>query len=188
MAVGLNSIRFWKCSSSSFIHGVTPDLSELKTNLNFLCSISGESGASFVGSDDGYIFLFNESKLSHTVKAHLGSVVSITLNRNSKSIYSGGTDGVIRVWNDALECLKEISIEHFTRSTNFGCKALAVSFDNNIFTVGTFGGELFEIDIRKNHLVSDSVCTRGHSQKLMGLAVHPQNDAFVTVGDDALLR
>jgi WD40 repeat protein len=187
VTIGSQHIKFWKSFSNGYLHCISPDLSELTTSFNFICCVSNPMNT-VVGTDDGYLCVFQEYQLRQTVKAHSSAVVSLAFNEKSKSLYSGGVDGVVRVWNSSLECLKEISLESMSKSHNFGCKAIAVSSDNHVACIGTFGGDLLEFDIRKNQLLNEIACSRGHTMKLSGLACHPKHHSFVTTGDDAILR
>jgi WD40 repeat protein len=192
--VGLNHCRFWKNITSSFIYSVSPDLSELNSSSNFLCcDVIPSNNHVLAGTDDGFLCIFINFALHQKLKAHSGAVTALNYQESSKILFSGGEDGVVRQWNSKLECLREYEISQFSKSLVSSVNAIAVSpstssSTTNIIAVGTFGGEIIEVDLRKGIMINEFSCTRGHCHQLKGLAVHPNSGQFVTSSDDAMLR
>jgi WD40 repeat protein len=187
--VGLNHCRFWKRVTSSFIYSISPDLSELNSSPNFLCcEVIPSNNHVLAGTDDGFLCIFINFSLNQKMKAHSGAVTALNYQENSKILFSGGEDGVVRQWNSKLECLREYDISQFSKTPVSSVNAIAVSNSTNVLAAGTFGGEIIELDLRKGNITNEFSCTRGHCNLLKGLAVHPHNGQFVTSSDDAVLR
>lgn len=187
ITVGKSHLRFWKCLDSNFIYCIDPDLQDLNSSPTFLCCIIFQEKA-IAGNDDGYLVVFQDFSLKQKVKAHTGAVTAISNHQGSRTMYSAGQDGFVRLWNDSFECIKEINVESFSKSTTTACKAVAASPDSSHLTVGTFGAEIFEVEIRRGNITNDLSCYKGHTGQLSGLAVHPSQTTFVTASDDSTLR
>lgn len=71
------------------------------------------------------------------------------------------------------------------KSFNPRIRALSFNQEREKLLVGTRGGEIIEIDIRGSD--HREILQSHFHKELWGLAVHPQDNEYVTVGEDFVL-
>ena len=106
---------------------------------------------------------------------------------------SGGKDGKVCVWNSSLQQTSSFVIESMYPVCGLRGKTVrSVCMDagQTKILLGTWGSDIFEIDVSNATLVLGKPVTGGHfKDELWGLAVHPIEPHIVcTVGDDAVAR
>lgn len=147
-----------------------------------------------VGTIDGHLYVFENKTLQKAIKAHDGGVHALHVSYNRTMLVTGGKDGMVRIWNNSFDTVKEINTDYLL--TNAGLvvvstrvRSVCFSRDGNFLLVGTRGADIFEIRISNSSLVGSKPLLQGHgSRELWGLASHPTKAEFVTCGDDGTIR
>ena len=121
---------------------------------------------------------------------HKGGVTSLVVSKNL--FLSGGKDGVIIKWTSSTFDTKMCSFK-VPDTCSPHIKALDATPDGGRVIVGTRSSEIFELGVKA--WVSDSTppsvkaFVKGHfAFELWGLAIHPDDRKFASVGDDKTLR
>lgn len=187
VTVGVKHIKFWKDVTSQLPACEAANFAEIGRNQTFL-SVSAFGRFSIVGTADGNLYIFEGSSLKQMVKAHIGGVYSMHVTANPLQLFTGGHDGVVRVWDANFECVKEYPMESISKNHMHAARAIWCSKDHQSMIVGTQGAEILEVMIRDGSLKPGGSAIKGHSLQLCGLAVHPKQEVIASTGDDAMLR
>lgn len=183
--VKLWTLSTWACSSSvlKLNDGGRPQ--PFMTCVYFV-------GKPTVGTVDGHLYVFDDYAMHHAVKAHDGGVHAMHVSYSKTQLVTGGKDGVIRIWNIQLDCVKEILVENVLNSSSTistRVRSVCFSKDGNFLLVGTRGADIFEIRISNSSLVGSKPLLQAHGcRDLWGLAAHPTKEEFMTSGDDCTIR
>lgn len=190
MVVGVQMITFWSNVQGKFPICSLPIYSEVGHRQTFVSSAIMQGIQPVVGTSDGNLYVFEGIVLKQMVKAHAGAVLtmSTTSTTNPSLLFSGGDDGVVRMWDERYECLKEFAMDSLSKCHFYAVRAIAVKHDKTMIVVGLQGAEVLEISLKDGTLHSQGSHIKGHSVQLYGMATHPKQDLFATTGDDAMLR
>lgn len=137
ITVGLKHIKFWNfkgrnLSAQKGVFGSVPSESLLT-----LC-IAFENQIVFTGDAKGNIIQWMGRNASKSVKAHEGA--AWTLMSKGDLLYSGGQDGLIKVFTNKMEVKDTIDISKLT-SFNPGVRSIDINAKNEM-VIGTKGGDV----------------------------------------------
>lgn len=99
----------------------------------------------------------------------------------------GGYDGSVRIWNSSFSCLHEYNMSAVSKCHLNIVRSVAISPDNANIVIGLQGAEVIELNIKDGSQPRE-VNLKGHGTAIYALAAHPKQAAYVTTGDDAMLR
>ena len=186
-AVGVKYINMWNVSKRSMSNR-RPVIGDIGRLQPFLCVVYF-AGTTVVATSDGNLYTFVNYALKSIMKAHEGAVNAMNVSLDGTQLVTGGRDGACRVWNQALECVKEITVEGCITSCCPRVRSVAFSPDRSRLVIGTRGAEIFEATIRDATAVAPKPVVAGHGiRELWGLATHPTKEEFATCGDDCTIR
>jgi WD40 repeat protein len=191
LSCGLKEIKVWNLSTWS-LSSITQTICDGGRHQPFLCC-TYFSNLPTVGTVDGHFYVFQQNTLHHAIKAHSGGVHAIHVSLTGDQLVSGGKDGLIKIWNSSLDCVKELSVETILPaaqpSISPRVRSVCFSKDSQFLLVGTRGAEIFEVRISNSSIVGPKPLMQSHGcRELYGLATHPTKDEFITSGDDATIR
>ncbi|EGZ30558.1 hypothetical protein PHYSODRAFT_471884 [Phytophthora sojae] len=193
---GVKHVLFWTIqgkaiASKKGVVGKQGTLQTFPSGCNF--------GGDFVtGTAGGELYVWRGSDLSRTVKAHDGEVrvvTSTTLSDNPAGktavLLSGGKDGRVIMWSSAYQSLKCFDLDAM-HVGSFGrvINSVFLNSTGRNLLVGTCSSDITEIDVSSGSVLNGGQpLFSGHfALELWGLAAHPSQREFVTVGDDRTLR
>ena len=136
------------------------------------------------GSFSGEIVIWADGRLTKITEAHKGMVYAICRREAGRGIITGGSDGIVIVWNSEL--IKDVVI-NIADNKALNCyvpkvRSVCEGAEGNIL-VGVRSGEIIEINQNKVR-----VLLRSHYKgELKGLAIHPKQPKFITFGEDGVL-
>lgn len=136
------------------------------------------------GTFSGELVIWTDCQRTKIMEAHKGLVYAICRRENGKGILTGGSDGMVIVWNKELSKDMMINIAENKALSCYVPKVRSVcEGPEGDILVGVRSGEIIEISQNKVR-----VLLRSHYKgEVRGLAVHPQQQKFVTFGQDGML-
>ena len=151
------------------------------------------AGYPTVGTTDGHLYVYDGNSLHHVVKAHTGPVHAMHVSHAGDQLATGGKDGLVKLWNQSLDCVKEFSVETVLPvampTISHRVRSVCFSRDDQFLLVGTRGSEIFEIRISNGTMVGSRPLLQAHGyRELHGVATHPVKEEFLTAGDDCTIR
>ncbi|KAL7687927.1 putative guanylate cyclase activating protein [Plasmopara halstedii] len=194
---GVKHVLFWSIQGKSLTSkkGIIGKKGSLQTFLTG-CTFAEDFVTGTVGGD---LYVWKGNDLARVVKAHEGGVRVVVSNvvtdrhdvKDSVVLLSGGIDGRVVMWNSMYQSLKcfDLGAMHlvtFTKVINSVC----LNSSGQKMLIGTCSSDIIEIEVATaGALNNGQPLFSGHfAMELWGLAVHPSQRQFVTVGDDQTLR
>ena len=161
-----------------------------------MLSIGWVRGLPVVGTADGALYQFSsgtggtDRMLETLVHAHDGAINTIHTDATTGTLVSGGRDGKVKLWSQALENLKSFDISEFDISARPSIRSVYYSSFLNKIIVGTRGCELLEISASDGAELNGgrSIVETHMRGQLWALSTHPTRGEYVTLGDDGALR
>jgi WD40 repeat protein len=148
-----------------------------------LCYLGNEFLA---GVFDGKIYRVRGKDVGQYLDAHKSAVNCMFASSNGKGFLSGGNDGKVIVWDDALTKKRTIDLTTVRDFliTNPRVRAVSESKDGKKIVIGTRSSNIIEVEASG----AMRCVNNGHFDKeLWGLAVIPRSEEFITCGEDSLL-
>ncbi|KAG1711816.1 hypothetical protein DVH05_009058 [Phytophthora capsici] len=193
---GVKHVLFWSIQGKTLVSkkgvvGKKGTLQLFPTGCNF--------GGDFItGTAGGELYVWRGNDLMRTVKAHDGEVRVVASTNstenpaaNSPVLLSGGKDGRVVMWNSSYQSLKCFDLDAMhVGSFGKGINSVFLNSTGRKLLVGTSSSDIIEIDVASGGVLNGGQpLFSGHfAMELWGLAVHPSQRQFVTVGDDRTLR
>jgi len=191
---GVKNLGFWQLHRGGRHLRYEKALISTKGKLQAFLCCGWLDDTAVVGSGDGHLYVFSpvEGKpsrvLTVTRKAHDDMVNALCVYPHG--LVTGGKDGLVKLWTRDLGPVSDFDIRACRPCLYPRVRAVDVSPDEKKLLVGTQGGEIFEVDmVDGSSLHAQGPLVQSHFKgQLLGLAVHPTEPFFATVGDDATLR
>ncbi|CAM9524708.1 unnamed protein product, partial [Choristocarpus tenellus] len=194
---GLKHINFWKFGDRNLSHsrGFLGSKGRLQTME--CCAFVGDTAV--VGTGDGHLYIFEDgaTSLSRSIKAHTGSVYALHAYNGHGGrpggLWSGGKDGMVKLYNEEMTGLKEYSISNIETKTDpkqdkgtlvapiagaaggrkrakgggsldSAVRSVFLSSDQQRLLVGVRGGELYEVSVVDGSDINGAPLTAGHGK------------------------
>ena len=143
------------------------------------------SAETLVGAQSGKILRFKGNAITGVLDAHTGSVNAIFTRKKDKGIISGGNDGLVIVWDEALTKSKVISAKDVKDFPVFNPRIRAVcEHKDGSICFGTRSSNIVQVDASGK---MKTVNNGSFDGELWGLAAIPGSDDYVTVGEDFMV-
>jgi microtubule-associated protein-like 6 len=182
---GVGHVKFWNMNGRNLT--CKRGLLGKKGKYQPLLCIGWAGSSPIIGTADGHLYRFQGRQLQVAIPAHERSVNALyTCN---EGLCSGGKDGMVRLWTTSLECTVEVDMA-VLGAFNPCVRSVCWNPDSNKILIGTRGSEIFEVSASDgSNLHGTSPLLQGHcAYELWGLAIHPINPEYCTVGDDKTVR
>jgi microtubule-associated protein-like 6 len=136
------------------------------------------------GVFSGHIYVWKGNSISSKKKAHEKGCNALWARKCAPGFISGGNDGKVIVWTETFEKQKVLDLrDPVVNSYTPKVRSVCENEKGNKILVGTRGGEIVEFTDKKSQ-----IHLRSHSDgELWGLAMHPTEQQFYTVGQEAML-
>ncbi len=134
-------------------------------------------------TEDNSIFLWrvNANQALPTLTGHKHGVLSLSFSRDGKLLASGGSDGLIKLWQvgqkDAIKSHMIETGEHTISNLSFvpGSESLAVAYDN-------------EIVVLQSNNLETLLTLKGHTGPVLSLHLDPDAKTVTSAGADKTIR
>ncbi|CAG9326453.1 unnamed protein product [Blepharisma stoltei] len=161
-----------------------------KNNTNLLSAIAIGADV-YTGAGSGEIIKWKGTGAVKAYEVHQKAVDSLWTD--TRTIVSGGKDGLVHILDLTLRKLKSFDFNQHGSICPL-IRAASISGDGEWLAVGTYGSEIYEVNIRSNDfrrlVVGHYTPSRGRTvtNEVWGLAVLPNRRNYITASDDGTLR
>ncbi|ETV84876.1 hypothetical protein, variant [Aphanomyces astaci] len=186
ISVGEKSVLFWSVSQSN-VSVKKGSFGKGDSRSTVLCAVF-VLGEAVTGQADGSLYQWKGRNCIALVKGHEGAVNCLCYDVTTKSLLSGGKDGVIKFWGASFEVLMQFDLKS---ASGGGGSIRSLSIDNGKVLFGTQACEICEVDVTdlRKPAVPMRTFIEGHGGgELWGLGAHPEKQQIVTAGDDGIVR
>jgi WD40 repeat protein len=183
------SATFWRLERGGIVgvRGIFGRKARQQPLLACVALVGGGNGDHVVtGCASGHIYLWRDRNCVAAVKAHRGSAGALAPCAGGGFV-SGGIDMRVRMWTKRLEPGASFDLSAF--GPHSGIRSVCTSADGSRLLVGLASSGLYEISSADGSDLRGGAIAGSHAAgRVMGLAVHPSEPCFVTVGDDGVVR
>ncbi|ETW00430.1 hypothetical protein, variant [Aphanomyces invadans] len=187
ISVGEKSVLFWSVSQTS-LSVKKGSFGKGDSRGTVLCAVF-VLGEAVTGQADGSLYQWKGRNCVSVFKGHEGAVNCMHYDATSKSVISGGKDGMIKFWGPSFDVLMQFDLKAGNGGRGGSIRSLSV--DNGKLLFGTQACEICEVDISdlRKPVVPMRTYIEGHGGgELWGLGAHPEKQQFVTASDDGIVR
>jgi WD40 repeat protein len=188
VTVGKTHIKFWSIKLKS-LTSYNGSWEKFKPTPLICCKYGKE--ACYTGASNGDIGVWVNCIKKTGVKAHDGTVFCLFYQDTSEELYSGGKDGLVKVWKISGENLSPLKTIFDAGQLGdpdkefIAVRTLDRHSDGSTL-IGTRNSKIIKLSSKGNEPV---VLMDSHYEgNLSCLAVHPQKPLFITAASDKTLR
>lgn len=139
VTVGLKHIKFWTLRGRSLTSqkGI---FGSVKIDSLMCLAFAFKNQTLFTGDSKGNVIQWTGRNATKSIKSHNGSTYCLFFKNNN--LYSGGQDGIIKIYNSKLEITETIDMAKMT-SFNPGIRSIDVKSQNDLL-IGLKGGDVIK--------------------------------------------
>ena len=187
VTVGTRHIKFWSMKGGilNFKRGIWKNQDNPEPLMS--CVFCFAQKVCFTGGASGKIYTWSSNSAVGSIDAHSNSIRVLLEHKNS--LYSGGDDGIVKMWSYTSKLQKQADDLFAVGSENGqpqGIRSLDLKSDGTLL-VATRSSTIYEVEVGE-HTNSVAILEGHYNGELWGLAVNPKAPKFVTVGDDKTIR
>lgn len=183
VSIGLKHIKFFSVNGRNLnvkkgIFGSIKQESLLSMCFGF------SNNTLLTGDTKGNLIVWSGRNAIKSFKSHNGAVYTLYSGKNNL-VYSGGEDGIIKVFTSKYEVKDTIDT---TKMTPFKVGIRAIDMDDNgCMLIGTRGGDI--IELTNNFKKQKTLLQSHYDTELWAVTVNPKNPTlFASGGGDCTLR
>lgn len=188
VTVGKSHIKFWSIKLKS-LTSYNGSWERFKPTPLICCKYGKE--VCYTGGSSGDIGAWVNCIKKSGVKAHDGTVFCLYYLDSSEELYSGGKDGLVKVWKASGENLTPLKTIFDSATLGdpdkefFAVRSFDRQSDGSIL-IGTRNAKI--IKISPNGTEKEVLMDGHYEGKVSSLAVHPSKPLFVTTASDKTIR
>lgn len=70
-------------------------------------------GQLVTGTVTGNLYMWSGSSVSKTIPAHKGGICAVFVHKTkNQNLYSGGNDGLVKVWDESMRCINTVTLNN----------------------------------------------------------------------------
>jgi len=137
VSIGLKHLKIWTINGRN-LNAAKGIFGSIPVDSLICMTFAFDSKTLFTGDSKGNLILWNGRNATRSIKAHNGSC--FVLYHKNNMLYSGGQDGIIKIFNNKLDLKDNIDMTKMT-SFNPGLRSIDINSSNSIL-VGLKGGDV----------------------------------------------
>eukprot|EP01022_Parablepharisma_sp_SALTPOND_P009431 TRINITY_DN1391_c0_g1_i1.p1 TRINITY_DN1391_c0_g1~~TRINITY_DN1391_c0_g1_i1.p1 ORF type:complete len:2151 (-),score=139.11 TRINITY_DN1391_c0_g1_i1:21-6473(-) len=192
ITVGPSHFMFWQMSNKSLISRK----GQFEGKNSVIGCVAAEKDLVLTGNVLGELYLWNDRKVISSKQIHTKPIDCITIAQ--QIILTGGRDAKVNILDKQFNLIMTIDMsDKAYGSISPGIRALSLDRMGKNLLVGTFGSEIYELNIEPSGKTVQkfTALVKGHcsprksmASEMWGLAIFPCGTKYATVSDDATLR